>query len=367
MSFNILFVISLVASTLGAIIQQRATTCGDGSVVKNAQCCAFTALRDDLLKNLYNAGCTEEVHETLRLAFHDAIAFSPTKGGGGADGSMIIFPNVEPNFVPNQGIAAPVGDLTPFFHSHNVTAGDLIQFAAAVAITQCPGAPRLSFLSGRPNAKAPAPDGLIPEPTQNVATIVARFHDAAGFTSDEVVALLASHSIARADHVDPTIQAVPFDSTPFVMDTQFFVDVQLRGVGFPGTGGNSGEVESPLPQGTTADPGEMRLQSDSNFARDPSTACTFQSFVNNQAAMQTKFAAAMEKLALTGQNSAGFIDCSDAVPPASTVPVKAVKFPAGKTRADIEQACASTPFPTLSADTGPATDIPHCPTTEPDC
>src|ERR1700761_5600356 len=115
------------------------------------------------------------------------------------------------------GISAPVGDLTPFFDAHNVTAGDLIQFAAAVAITQCPGAPRLSFLSGRPNAKAPAPDGLIPEPTQNVAAIVARFHDAAGFTSDEVVALLASHSIARADHVDPTIQAVPFDSTPFVV------------------------------------------------------------------------------------------------------------------------------------------------------
>lgn len=48
-------------------------------------------------------------------------------------------------------------------------------------------------------------------------SIFSRFKDAAGFTPDEVVALLASHTIARADHVDPTIQAVPFDSTPFTV------------------------------------------------------------------------------------------------------------------------------------------------------
>jgi hypothetical protein len=173
---------------------------------------------------------------------------------------MIIFPNDEPNFPQNAGkpfnssiligflnnmiigIINPVDDLTPFFNSHNVTAGDLIQFAAAVAISLCPGAPSISFLTGRPNAVAPAPMGLIPDPQDSVSTIVARFDDAAGFTADEVVALLASHSIARADHVDPTIGAVPFDSTPFVMDTQFFVEVLLQGTGFPGSGANPGEV-----------------------------------------------------------------------------------------------------------------------------
>jgi hypothetical protein len=35
--------------------------------------------------------------------------------------------------------------------------------------------------------------------------------DAGGFTPAEVVALLASHSIAGADDVDPTIPGTPFD------------------------------------------------------------------------------------------------------------------------------------------------------------
>ena len=55
-------------------------------------------------------------------------------------------------------------------------------------------------------------DGLIPEPQENITFILERFNDAGGFTPFEVVALLASHSIARADHVDSTIVNAPFDS-----------------------------------------------------------------------------------------------------------------------------------------------------------
>ena len=39
-----------------------------------------------------------------------------------------------------------------------------IQFAGALALTQCPGAPRVDFLLGRKDATRPAPDGLVPEP-----------------------------------------------------------------------------------------------------------------------------------------------------------------------------------------------------------
>ena len=154
---------------------------------------------------------------------------------------MLIFPDVEPNFAANNGIDDSVDALTPFLQaSPFITAGDLIQFAAAVGITNCPGAPRLQVLIGRPNATAPAPDGLIPEPQDSVTSILSRFSDAGGFTPDEVVALLASHTIARSDHVDPTISAVPFDSTPFTFDTQVFLEVLLKGTGFPGTGNNTG-------------------------------------------------------------------------------------------------------------------------------
>ncbi|KAF8531615.1 heme peroxidase, partial [Gautieria morchelliformis] len=63
----------------------------------------------------------------------------------------------------------------PFLQKHNtISAGDLIQFAGAVALSNCPGAPRLQFLAGRPNATAPAPDGLQPTPGDSVDKILAR-------------------------------------------------------------------------------------------------------------------------------------------------------------------------------------------------
>lgn len=147
--------------------------------------------------------------------------------GTGADGSPILFPDIEPNFHANNGIGDAVAFLTPFFDNHNVTAGDLIQFATAVGLTQCHGAPALEFLAGRPNAKQASPDGLVPEPQDNVEVILARFADAGSFTPDDVVSLLASHTIARADHVDPAFQAVPFDSTPFTVSHDAMWSIML--------------------------------------------------------------------------------------------------------------------------------------------
>ncbi len=49
----------------------------------------------------------------------------------------------------------------------------------------------------------------------------------AGFSPDEVVALLASHSVAAQDTIDPTVAGHPFDSTPSDFDSQFFVEVCL--------------------------------------------------------------------------------------------------------------------------------------------
>ena len=74
------------------------------------------------------------------------------------------------------------------------------------------GAPQLEFLAGRPNKTIAAVEGLIPEPQDSVSKILARFEDAGNFSPFEVVSLLASHSIARADKVDETIDAAPFDS-----------------------------------------------------------------------------------------------------------------------------------------------------------
>ncbi|KIJ27956.1 class II peroxidase [Sphaerobolus stellatus SS14] len=110
---------------------------------------------------------------------------------------------------------------------------------------------------GGPNATTPPPEGLIPLPSDSPPTIFTRFKDGGGFTPAEVVALLASHSIGCADHVDPGLNAAPFDSTPFAFDTKFYLKVLPKGVELPGFSNNSGEVSSPLLTGETPNAGEL--------------------------------------------------------------------------------------------------------------
>ncbi|KAH8112289.1 manganese peroxidase 1 precursor [Phellopilus nigrolimitatus] len=344
MAIKTLFLIFTLASSFSnsyAAITRR-VSCPDGvHTATNAACCAWFPVLDDIQESLFDGGkCGEEVHESLRLTFHDAIGFSPSKGGGGADGSIITFADVETKFHANNGIDDIVDAQTPFVAKWNVTPGDFIQFAGAVGVSNCPGAPRLQFFAGRPVPTAASPDLLIPEPFDTVDSILARFSDA-GFGPDEVVALLASHSIAAADHVDPSIPGTPLDSTPGVFDSQFFVETQLHGTLFPGTGGNQGEAESPLA-------GELRLQSDSELARDSRTSCTWQSFVNNEDNMRSAFAAAMLKLSIVDHSLDNLVDCSEVIPdvkPNTAAPY----FPGTLTINDIEQACSSTPFPTLAS------------------
>lgn len=223
---------------------------------------------------------------------------------------MIIFADIETNFAANNGVSGAVDTLSPLLQKHNVTAGDLIQFAGAVGITNCPGAPRLQFLAGRPNATFPADDGTVPEPQDSVDKILARMEDG-GFTPAELIHLLASHTIARSDTLVPGHQAVPFDTTPFTFDTQVFLEVLLQGVGVPfGVNNTAGaEVDSPLPF-----EGEMRLQSDFALARDSRTACEWQSMVNNQQLMSANFKTAMAKLAVVGHDPSKLVDCSDLIP-----------------------------------------------------
>ena len=97
-----------------------------------------------------------------------------------------------------------------------------------------------------------APDGLVPEPfrqycydcylvfvkltvyTDTVDQILARFLDAGGFDELETVWFLIAHSTGAQNDIDPTIPRTPFDSTPSIMDGQFFIETQLIGTAFPG-------------------------------------------------------------------------------------------------------------------------------------
>ncbi|KAF7796474.1 hypothetical protein EIP86_007651 [Pleurotus ostreatoroseus] len=207
---------------------------------------------------------------------------------------------------------------------------------------------------GRKDATQPAPDGLVPEPFHTVDTILNRFNDAGGFDELETVWFLIAHTIAAQNDIDPTIPRTPFDSTPAVFDGQFFIETQLRGTLFPGKGGIQGTTQSPLK-------GEFRLQSDHDLARDSRTACEWQSFGTDQAKLQNRFQFIFGAMGQLGHDPNDLIDCSEVLPnppPLTTTP----HFPAGKSNADVEQACAETPFPVLRSDPGPQTAVPAVPT-----
>ncbi|KAI0791884.1 manganese peroxidase 1 [Abortiporus biennis] len=351
-------ILSLVALAVAASAAPAAPSavCSQGRLAKNAACCKWFDVLDDIQTNLFDGGeCGEEVHESLRLTFHDAIGFSESAvregkfGGGGADGSIMAFAEIETNFHANNGVDEIVEAQRPFAIKHGVSFGDFIQFAGAVGVSNCLGGPRLQFLAGRSNISRPAPDLTVPEPSDATNTIFARMGDA-GFSPNEVVDLLVSHTVAAQDHVDPTIPGTPFDSTPSTFDAQFFVETLLTGDLFPGNGSNVGEVLSPLH-------GEFRLQSDFEIARDARTACEWQSFLTNHDLMVAKFTAAMAKLAILGHSARELVDCSEVIPVPKPAAVKVASFPAGKSRANVQAACRATPFPTLSTQPGPATSV----------
>ncbi|CDO77692.1 Class II peroxidase [Trametes cinnabarina] len=365
----------------------RRVACPDGkNTATNAACCSLFAVRDDIQQNLFHGGqCGEDAHESLRITFHDAIAISPaleargqfgcvlmrlsklfygrdeTNGldgrGGGADGSIAIFSDIETNFQANVGLDEIVALQKPIVARHNISHADFIMFAGALGASNCPGAPRLDFFLGRKDATRPAPDGLVPEPFDTLEDVFARLKDASNGEFDEILTvwLLTAHTIGASDHLDESIPGTPFDSTPGIWDTQFFIETQLRGTSFPGKGANAnhGEVMSPLK-------GEIRLQTDHLLARDSRTACEWQSFVNNQQKAQDMFAFVFHDLSMLGQDPDSLIDCSELIPQPKPV-IGRAHFPAGLTNKDIEQACADTPFPTLPTDPGPKTTVAAVP------
>ncbi|KDR78109.1 hypothetical protein GALMADRAFT_138251 [Galerina marginata CBS 339.88] len=344
-----LVAIALAASQTASAALTKRVTCSTGHVTANAACCALFPIVDQIQKDLFDGGeCGEEAHSALRLVFHDAIGFSIHGGkGGGADGSILAFNKTETAFHANGGIDDITDRQFPVFLETGLTAGDFVHLAGAIGTANCPGAPRLEFKFGRPAPKAPAPDLTIPEPTDSVTKILARFADA-GFSPSEAVALLASHTIAAADVIDTTIPGTPFDSTVGTFDSQVFLEVLLKGSLFPGNGAQTGEVLSPLH-------GEMRLQSDFAISQDPRTACFWQAMINNQQLMMAEFKAAMAKLQVLGQRN--LIDCSDVVPVPKPF-TSAIKFPATFSKKDVQIACPQLPFPNLATVAGPAPTVP---------
>ncbi|KZW03321.1 Mn peroxidase MNP6 [Exidia glandulosa HHB12029] len=344
----------LLSSTHAGVINvERATVSrapskcpGNNHLAKNPSCCVWYDVLDDIQENLFDGGeCGEEAHESIRLAFHDAVGYSLSSkwanfgrnSAGGADGSIMKFDDIELAYSGNAGLDEIVESQKYFANTHKVSYGDIIQFTSSVALSNCPGSPRVQFLAGRGNATVPAPESTLPSPWDSVPKILMRMADA-GFTPDEVVALMASHSLGGQDNVDKKKAGWTFDTTPNKLDSQFFLETLLKGT-------DKGRQVT----GSSPSPGlehQFRLQSDYALARSPITSCTWQSFVGNPALMSKEFGKAMEKLALVGQTAASLTDCSEVIP-TPEVFTDAPMYPAGKSRRDVEVSCAWRAFPTL--------------------
>ncbi|OCB83925.1 manganese peroxidase 1 [Sanghuangporus baumii] len=354
-------VVSVAFAALVNAANYKRVTCPDGvNTATNEACCPLFTIRDDLQANLFENECGEDVHEVLRLTFHDAIGFSSSGAfsGGGADGSMLIFSDTELAYTENAGMDDPVDALLPFLAKYgaNITAGDLIQFAGAVGVSNCPGAPKLSFLVGRTNATAPADDGTVPLPQDSADSILSRMADA-GISNAEVIHLLASHSIARSDTLVPGHTDVPFDTTPFTFDPQAnlprgsaqrdwsAVRSEQHGRGGGGlAAARRGRDAAPV--GFRAEPG---LEDGVRVAVHA-----------DQSLMMSNFQSAMAKMAVIGFDSGTFVDCSEVIPDPVAPAESAATFPAGTSSDDLEQACTSA-FPSLATASGAATSIPACP------
>ncbi|KAI0717892.1 hypothetical protein C8T65DRAFT_827935 [Cerioporus squamosus] len=342
----ILPVLSFALLASAAPPTAKRATYDNGHTTNDAKCCVWFDVLDDIQSTdgLFEGGqCGEEAHESLRLTFHDAIGYSPSLAAEEpVHGSIVAHSDVEMQDGANTGMDEIVEKIRPIALAHNVSFGDIIQFVGAVGVSNCMGGPQLQFMAGRSNASTAAPAGLIPGPADSVDDILARMGDA-GFTADEVVDLLASHSVAAQDSIDPSTAGTPLDTTPSTFDAQFFVETLLKGVKYAGNGTAdiSAEAMTPLD-------GEFRMVSDQELARDSRTACRWQSFVTDQDLMVQRFTAAMAKMAVLGQDVSSLTDCSDVIPQPKALASKAAVLPAGTTIDDIEASCAETPFPSLA-------------------
>ena len=76
-------------ATLAAIT--RRVTCPDGNITANEACCVLFPILEDIQTNLFDGGkCGEEVHESLRLTFHDSIGWSNFNANTGYGVSSIL-------------------------------------------------------------------------------------------------------------------------------------------------------------------------------------------------------------------------------------------------------------------------------------
>jgi hypothetical protein len=205
MFFRLLTTLALVASTSALDILPRQTS----------NCPSVWTEVSSELQTVF-AGCGKDAHGAIRAPFHDCI-------NNGCDGSLIL--TDECGRAENAGLSDICGKLKGWSTKYNVSAADIIQFAAATAIAVCPLGPKVRALVGRKDSSNAAPEGVIPSSRDPVSKILSAFN-AKGFSADDLVALLGTHSVAVQVNDDPSQAGKSLDSTPSTYDTKFYKETK---------------------------------------------------------------------------------------------------------------------------------------------
>jgi len=274
----------------------------------NPTCVPWYGIRDAIMGGIFEGRCTDLARASIRLAFHDAGTFSLALQAaglpnGGADGSILVDPN-EVLRAENNGLQNITAALVPLVSKFNVAPGDIVHLAGVLGVLACPGGPKIPVLVGREPPFNIAPDGLLPNPESPVATLLARFADM-GFNAKELMALIGAHTTGKQRFVDVAESGDSFDSTVTIWDTRFYTETSTN----------------------ASVPGVYRLDSDVNFALDPTTSADFTRFIGPQGAAMwlTDYAAAHLKMSQLGINTAVLTDCTEILPLAiSLIPLEVV-------------------------------------------
>ncbi|GAB1317959.1 hypothetical protein MFIFM68171_08169 [Madurella fahalii] len=262
-------------------------------------CCLWKYIADDMAAAFTDTStgeCNTLARQAIRLGFHDAATWSKTAGGGGADGSIILAD--EWKRTENLGvevIAAQMKEWYRKWHGHGAGMADLIQMSANVAAVSCPLGPRTRSFVGRNDSSIPAPEGRLPEVTDDAETLVALFEDKT-VVLGELIALIGAHTTSRQSFVDISRPEAPQDTTPGVWDVSWY---------------NETISDNPSPD-------IFIFESDLALARYPGAEVfwtTFANPVNNQGAWNNGYAGAYVRLSVLGvEHINNLVECTGVLP-----------------------------------------------------
>ena len=267
-----------------------------GSGVSGGPACNIWANVSSDLTTLFN-GCGDLARAAIRLGFHDAGEFDVNLApNAGADGSMILFQEYNrPENNGLQNISIALNAVFQKFNPSGVGMADLIQFAAVHATRTCPLGPQVRAFVGRPDAKAPNPEFLLPNatgPTAAADFLINLFNDKT-IPSSDLAALVGAHSVSKQFFVDPALAGESQDSTPDTWDIAFY-----------------GQTLAP-----TAPAGVFRFESDLNLSVHPNTTALFRKFAEEQDDWNEAFEKAYLRLSVLGvPNINQLTECTNVLP-----------------------------------------------------